>query len=358
MRAIDAPATRMPEFPGLRFRHFRSIDEDIPGMAAANQAARSADGEAQPVDVDDMRSGYSLMERCDPARDICVVESDGVIVGYARVDWDDLLGGTRDYWSVCLLSPAIRRPEVIRAMHDWTEARRLAVATEHRAAGHALDRPCFLATDCLDGDLATTDLLRATGYEPYRRFAALVRPDLEAIATPPVPEGLEVRPIVHEDALLRRVYDAETEAFRDEFNARDMSENDYARFLAEPGQDLALWSIAFDGDEVAGGVRSSIKLTHDGVREGWLDPVFTGRAWRRRGVARALIGRTLLLLREQGADRAALVADLQSPNQTLALYESCGFRLVSSTTSWHKPLVLDVHLPGATGVPVASEPGR
>lgn len=352
MRAIAVPTTPMPhlpEVPELRFRHFRSIDLDIPGMAAANQAARSADGEAQPVDVDDMRSGYSLLERCDPARDICVVESDGVIVGYARVDWDDLLGGTRDYWSVTLLSPAARRPEVVRAMHEWTEARRRAVATEHRAAGDGLGRPCFLATDCLDGDIATTDLLRASGYEAYRRFAALARPDLEAIATPPIPDGLEVRPIVREDALLRRIFDAEMEAFRDEFNARDTSENDYARFLGESGQDLALWSIAFDGDAVAGGVRSSIKVTHDGVREGWLDPVFTGRAWRRRGLARALIGRTLLLLRAQGADRAALVADLQSPNQTLTLYESCGFRVASSTTSWHKPLAPDAPAPAEAG---------
>ncbi|HEX7473205.1 MAG TPA: GNAT family N-acetyltransferase [Candidatus Limnocylindrales bacterium] len=352
MRAIDASTTPMPQVPdilGLRFRHFRGIDLDIPGMAAANQAARLADGEAQPVDVDDMRSGYSLMERCDPARDICVIESDGVIVGYARVEWDDLLGGTRDYWSVTLLSPAVRRPEVIRAMHEWTEARRRAVAAGHRAAGEALTLPCFLATDCLDGDRATTDLLRASGYESYRRFASLVRPDFEAIATPPIPDGLEVRSIVREDALMRRIFDAEMAAFRDEFNARDTSENDYSRFLAESGQDLALWSIAFDGDEVAGGVRSSIKLTHDGVREGWLDPVFTGQAWRRRGLARALIGRTLILLREQGADRAALVADLQSPNQTLALYESCGFRLASSTTSWHKPLVLDAAAPAEAG---------
>ena len=140
---------------------------------------------------------------------------------------------------------------------------------------------------------------------------------------------------------MRRIFDAETDAFHDEFNAHDPTENDYARFLAEPGQDLTLWSIGFDGEQVAGGVRGSIKLGHDGAREGWLDPVFTGAAWRRRGLARALIGRTLVLLRDRGADRAALGADLQSPNQTLTLYESCGFRLVSSTTAWHKPLVLD-----------------
>ena len=324
------------------FRHFRGIDADIPGMAAANQAARLADGEAQPIDVDEMRSTYEHLERSDPARDICIVELDGVIAGYARVDWDDLVGGTRDYWSVVLLGPAIRRPEVIRAIHDWTEARRRAVAAEgHVGAGEGLDRPRRLTTECLDGDIATTGLLRASGYESYRRFATLVRPDFEQIAVPPMPDGIEVRPIVDEPGLLRRIFDAETEAFRDEFNSHEPTENDYARFLAEPGQDLSLWSIGFDGEQVAGGVRGWIKTGHDGAREGWLDPVFTGAAWRRRGLARALIGRTLVLLRDRGADRAALGADLQSPNQTLTLYESCGFRLASSTTAWRKPLVLD-----------------
>ena len=256
-------------------------------------------------------------------------------------DWDDLIGGTRDYWCVTLLGPAIRRPEVIRATLDWTEARRRAIAAGHARAGEGLDRPRRLTTDCLDGDIATTELLRARGYESYRRFATLVRPDFDAIAVPPMPDGIEVRPIADEPALLRRIFEAETDAFRDEFNAREPTEVDYARFLAEPGLDRSLWSIAFDGEQVAGGVRGWIRVGHDGAREGWLDPVFTGAAWRRRGLARALIGRTLVLLRDRGANRAALGADLQSPNQTFTLYESCGFRLASSTTAWRKPLVLD-----------------
>jgi GNAT superfamily N-acetyltransferase len=344
MAAVVASTTPMPmlaELPEIRFRLFRGIDADIPGMTAANQAARLADNEAEPIDIDGMRSTYEHLERSDPARDICVIELDGVIAGYARVDWDDPVGCTRDYWSVVLLGPAIRRPEVIRAIHEWTEARRRDVAAAHMRAGEGLERPRRLTTECLDGDATTTDLLRASGYESYRRFATLVRPDFEGIAVPPMPDGIQVRPIVDEPGLLRRIFDAETEAFRDEFNAHDPTENDYARFLAEPGQDLTLWSIGFDGELVAGGVRGSIKVGHDGAREGWLDPVFTRAAWRRRGLARALIGRTLVLLRDRGADRAALGADLQSPNQTLTLYESCGFRLASSSTAWRKPLVLD-----------------
>ena len=94
MDAILDPIAPMPMLagvPGVRFRHFRGIDADIPGMAAANQAARLADGEAEPIDVDEMRSTYEHLERSDPSRDICIIELDGVIAGYARVDWDDLI---------------------------------------------------------------------------------------------------------------------------------------------------------------------------------------------------------------------------------------------------------------------------
>ena len=176
---------------------------------------------------------------------------------------------------------------------------------------------------------------------PNRRFATLVRPDLEAVADAPLPDGLETRPVPRDERLLRRIWEAEVEAFRDHFGAREPTEADYAAFLDEPGQDLALWFIAFDGEEVAGGVRCNIKVTPEGIREGWLDPVFTRRAWRRTGVARALIARSLVGLREHGADRAALGVDLQNPHQALRLYESSGFRVVNSSTDWRKPLDLD-----------------
>jgi ribosomal protein S18 acetylase RimI-like enzyme len=345
MRTIVHEPTRMPTLaavPGIRFRHFRGLDADIPGMAAANQASRTADGEVEPIDVEGMRVAYTHNQNCDPDRDICVVESHGEIAGYSRVFWDDLiLEDIREYFAISLLRPDVRLPEVRRALFAWSEERRRGIAAEHRAAGDVVDRPLWLGSGSPDNDLETVELLRASGYEPNRRFASLVRPDLESIVETPLPDGLTTRPIVRDEHLLRRIWEAESEAFRDHFGAREPTEDDYAAFLEEPGQDLALWYIAFDGDDIAAGVRCNIKVTADGIREGWLDPVFTRRAWRRRGVARALIGRSLVGLRRHGADRAALGVDLQNPNQALRLYESNGFRVVSSSTDWRKPLVLD-----------------
>jgi ribosomal protein S18 acetylase RimI-like enzyme len=74
------------------------------------------------------------------------------------------------------------------------------------------------------------------------------------------------------------------------------------------------------------------------VRRGWLDSVFTRRAWRRRGLARALIVRSLHLLRERGLDVAALGVDADNPSGAFGLYESVGFHTTERFTSWRRPL--------------------
>ena len=348
----SAPLPSVAGMPGLRFRHFRGVDADIPGMGAANQAARSAAGELQPIDLDDMRTNYRHLTNCDPDRDICVLESDGVIGGYSRVYWEDLDEGIRLYLGLSLVRPELRGPEVDGALLGWSEARRRGIAAEHRLTGDGAGRPAILGADSFDDDRAAIDLLERSGYERHRRFATMIRPDLERIAAVPLPEGLAIRPIVRDDGLLARLFDAEVEAFRDHDGARDATESDRAVFVEQANGDLFLWVVAFDGEEVAGGVRNTIKVTPNGLREGWLDPVYTRRPWRRRGLARALIAESLRRLRARGADRAALGVDMQNPNQALSLYESCGFRVRSSSTEWRKPLRLEDDPVVAAGAPL------
>ena len=64
-----------------------------------------------------------------------------------------------------------------------------------------------------------------------------------------------------------------------------------------------MFLVAWDGDEIAGGVLNAVYPQENlelGLNRGWLDSVFTRRAWRRRGLARNLIARSLHLLRERG----------------------------------------------------------
>ena len=90
--------------------------------------------------------------------------------------------------------------------------------------------------------------------------------------------------------------------------------------MDDPDFDPSLHVVAFDGDEIAGAVVNAIygeanaKL---GVLHGWLDSVFTWRPWRGRGLARALVARSLVVLRDRGMTEGILGVD--ADNETGAL---------------------------------------
>jgi ribosomal protein S18 acetylase RimI-like enzyme len=65
------------------------------------------------------------------------------------------------------------------------------------------------------------------------------------------------------------------------------------------------------------------------------------RAWRRRGLARALLAGSLVASREAGFTSASLGVDTDSPTGATALYESLGFRPEQTFTVYRKPLERD-----------------
>src|SRR6185503_12542563 len=100
-----------------------------------------------------------------------------------------------------------------------------------------------------------------------------------------------------------------------------------------------IWVVAFDGDEVAGGVLNTIDAEQNaalGLQRGWLSSVFTRRAWRRRGLATALIARSLEVLRDRGQTSAALGVDADNPSGALGLYEGLGFEVHARSAAWRK----------------------
>jgi GNAT superfamily N-acetyltransferase len=58
----------------------------------------------------------------------------------------------------------------------------------------------------------------------------------------------------------------------------------------------------------------------------------------RRGLARALIARALVVLRDRGMIGAILEVDSANDTGALGLYESAGFRVEHRSSSWRKPM--------------------
>jgi len=73
-------------------------------------------------------------------------------------------------------------------------------------------------------------------------------------------------------------------------------------------------------------------------KRGYTEWIGVARPWRRRGVARALISRSLQAQKAAGMTESALVVDGDNPNEATRLYESCGFQVVKKDTLYRKPL--------------------
>ena len=326
---IDLPAA--PEIEGLRFRCY-SGEDDIAAMAQVIRAANTANGEAEYVSDEYLRSQVVNHSHYPPreARLLALVGES--IVACSEYEHADTTDGRRDYSSFGQVHPKWRRRGIGTAMAAWNEARLLELAAREKHPGGAA-----LTTWIEEADIGATVLARARGYSRTRIGFHMVRPDMDDIDVPSLPEGLEVRPVTNDD--LPRIWEAMIEAFRDHHGGHDGSKAAYRRWMEDPILDTDLLVIAFDGDEVAGGVQGWVDPEENeanGYFRGWTDPVFTRRPWRRRGLAYALLGRALAAVRDRGMTSAQLGVDSENPFQALTLYERHRFATVRTGSEWTK----------------------
>ena len=318
---------------GLVLRHLQPPG-DYPKMNAIANAIRAAEGDDFYTTDDQFQRFYENLSGCDAMTDVAIAEIDGRIVGYGRAATHQELDGTRIYELIPFVDPAVAGEDVFKAMLAAVEARALAIA-----AGHS---PGDKLLETFGGDQAPKRdaLLQAAGYVPVRYFCSMVRPSVEDLPDAPLPEGIEIREVQPEH--MRPIWAAADEAFRDHWGYTPSTDSDYQLYLTDPVMtDTSLWRIAWDGDEVAGQVRSYINAEENARRgrlRGYTEHISVRRPWRRRGLARALIAASFPLLRARGMTEAALGVDTENTSGALRLYERCGFRPVSRSATYRKPL--------------------
>ena len=71
---------------------------------------------------------------------------------------------------------------------------------------------------------------------------------------------------------------------------------------------------------------------------GWLASVFVRRPWRRRGLGRAVVLRSLQIFRDRGLTSAGLGVDADNPTGALGLYTGTGFVVDRRSTAYRKPM--------------------
>jgi mycothiol synthase len=269
---------------GMTLRHLIAPD-DFAAMNAIANAIRAAEGADFSTTDQQFATFYANPPGSDPAQDVAIALIDDRIAGYGRAAWHDEVGGARIYEVLPFVDAAGSGHGVFEAMVDALEARARLIA-----AGHPEGNKLF---ETFGGDLAPQrdGLLEARGYRPVRHFYSMLRPSVDDLPNALIPEGLEVREVQREHLPL--IWAAHVEAFRDHWGYTEPTDPDYEQFLSDPVMsDTTLWRVAWEGDEVAGQVRSFINADENarhGRHRGYTEHISVRRPWRRRGLARALI---------------------------------------------------------------------
>ncbi len=332
-------------------------------MVEVYAACAAADGLDDVMTEADMANLIENPVDSDPAYDCLIAEIGGRIVGYSWIshrletsgdsaerpvgdgaerpvgDSAERPAGDEIHSHRGYVHPAWRRRGLGTAMlrQAWRRAAERSLSSEPAS-------PRLLQTFMLETETAAHALARHFDYSPVR-YAFKMRRDL-ALPVPklPLPAGVEIRPARPEH--FRSIWDAQKEAFQDHWGYAPWPEEAYQRFLDFPHYDPTLWRVAWDGDQVAGMVLSFVNADENAQFKrlrGYTEDIAVRRPWRRRGLASALIARSLEALKERGMSQAALGVDAENQTGALRVYQRLGYTVVQQWTVYRRPL------PGSAG---------
>ena len=320
MKDSELILNNSPKIDGLRFRKFAG-ESDFPGMLALLRDAAVADNDEVAFTLEGLQYDYAHLTHSDPYQDMVMAEIHGALVAYSRVEWNqEEKSRHRIYFHLCKVHPQWRNQGIEAALFEWNESRLSAIA-----AAHPQDGLRFFQTSSSEFQEVLNANLEAFGYTPQRYFIKMSRP-LEAIPAADLPAGVEVRPVEKKD--IKKIWRASIEAFKDHWGFSEPKEEDFLTFKGSKYFQPELWQVAWVGDEVVSSVMNYIDQDFNqkfNKKRGWTEDISTCKAWRRRGIAKALIVRSMQMHKERGMREVALSVDTDNPTGALKLYQDLGY---------------------------------
>jgi len=335
---------------GLTFRPFREESDYVRMQRIALESARADHDDWIPT-LDEIGTWCAPTARFDPTRQLVfasAIDGNGVPVdvGVSRVSWYTARDEARVYPQTSFLLPEWRKLGVWPALVREGDRRVRAMA-----AGHPSLRERYFQGWATESQVDWIAALKAKKYEAVRHFRNMVRP-LESVpeaegAT--LPPSLEVRPAEAEH--MRAIWEAQKEVNRElfEYVAEQWTEERYPDWLADASHTPHLWQVAWDGDQLAGMVLPRIdeEMNRGRTRKrGYTEHVFVRRPWRKRGLAKALLSRSLRVLKQQGMDEAELGVDSENDSGAYGIYERMGYVTERTDIWFRKPLGADLRESG------------
>lgn len=183
------------------------------------------------------------------------------------------------------------------------------------------------------GDAVSRQMHENEGYKAVRFYW---RMEITLEAAPPAPawpQGIELRPF-DPDGQAYLVYRAHEEAFRDHWGVTPHSFDEWRYRTMENSEfDPSLWSVAWDGDQIAGYVLNRYR-----GEKGWVGTLGVRRPWRKRGLGLALLYYSFGTFFKRGTRVISLGVDAASQTGATRLYQKAGMHVASEFVSYEKEL--------------------
>lgn len=310
------------QLPPYIFRALRR--EDLPALHALMLTAVEADGEDSVDTLEDLQTQFDDPWSNAGTDSVAAFTTDGELIAFTRcfLAPEPYAEARCHTWTY--LHPAHRAEALEDALFSWVVTR-----AHQRLAAMQVAVPRFIQMGTVDKLTRNLALAERHGFTPERYFYTMRR-DLNApIPETNVPAGFELTTFVAEKT--RALHEAHEEAFSDHWGHEPEDFDEWKQFSLDSGgfrPDLTL--LIWAKGELAA---YSINRVHEednarnGKQEAWIGQLGARRAWRKRGLASALLCESMRRFKAAGFSTAALGVDAENPTGALGLYEGLGFEV-------------------------------
>ena len=332
-QSIKQGFATLPECKGFAFRRFEDA-KDYAKIAEVIMSNRD-DPDTIPTTPEEIAQHYANLSESDTKRDMLFVFNSETMVAYGRTShrWEE----DNQIWVYTWLNHVHKDWKgkgLEKVFANWFEAQAKAIHFHLYP-----DQPGTLSVAFPNRKQDELNLFRELGFQPKRYFDDMIH-DLQHIPEISLPEGLELRPVI--PGQIRMIWEASTRAFQDHWGYVSPTEEDYQSFISNKQWfQPFLWQVAWDGDEIAGSIMNYINLQENEQKKrlrGYTETISVQRKWRGKGLAKAMLSRSLKLMKLLNMQEAALGVDSENPNHATKLYADLGFQTESQTIVLRKSL--------------------
>ena len=306
--------------------------DDLAATVDLMNAVTQHDGGKSDTTIDYMQR-YWQGDDLNLATDTLLVHApDGWLVGFAQfIDDGPLSPYDTDTWT----HPDFADSGVGEALLQWIDERAAQAMTSAPAGVPVSIDHIYIYSS----NLGLQRRLERFGYQRERVFHRMQIDFNGALPEPKLTDGISIRSF-HRGAEERAVYDAFAEAQADEWGQEAPLPFDkwlHYFIKAEPEFDPGAWFLAVEGETIVG--YALCRWTRAG-QPGYCTVRYLAvrRAWRKRGIALALLRAAFAEMQRRGYRGAGLGVDATSYTGADRLYLRAGMHVAAETLRYRKLL--------------------